>query len=59
MQEAEEREKAAAQELFKAKQQEKTSKDVDSTKDKDEKNLIMEMERKLEFINDIVTRNKL
>lgn len=41
MQEAEEREKAAAQELFKAKQQEKTSKDVDSTKDKDEKTLIM------------------
>ena len=59
MKEAEEREKAAAQELFKAKQQEKNTKEMEGTKDKDEKNLIMEMERRLEFINDIVTRNKL
>lgn len=59
MAEAAEKERQAAAELFKAKQQEKNTKEADATKDKDEKALVMEMERRLEFINDIVTRNKL
>jgi hypothetical protein len=59
MAEANEREKTASQELFKAKQSEKNTKEVDNTKSKEEKTLVLEMEKKLEFINDIVSRNKL